>query len=283
MLWEGSIPRSIYTLEDYDDFAEKMERFFTSRTDNLFRQLASIYPDVDAPLWNQFGGPIPAGFQLTMSHPGATGVILYTLDGTDPRRYGGQVSPSAIVYQGMPVIISDDTVVKARVLSDGEWSALAEGDFFIVGPDSPFHLRVTEVNYHPHDANPVPGMSEANVDSSQFEFLEITNTSTSPVNVSGVQLVHGISFTFPAGLVLDAGRPSVVVKNREAFESRYGMGINIAGEFEGNLADSQRSFELRDASGRRIQQISYGTGDDWPRRADGLGSSLEVIHPLLAR
>jgi len=38
------------------------------------------------PVFNQDGGPVQTGFQLTMSNPpGAAGSIYYTLDGTDPR------------------------------------------------------------------------------------------------------------------------------------------------------------------------------------------------------
>ncbi len=37
------------------------------------------------PIFNQDGGPVQAGFQLTMSNPpGVAGTIVYTLDGTDP-------------------------------------------------------------------------------------------------------------------------------------------------------------------------------------------------------
>lgn len=39
---------------------------------------------VMAPDFNQYGGPVPEGFQLTMSHRNANGDIFYTTDGTDP-------------------------------------------------------------------------------------------------------------------------------------------------------------------------------------------------------
>ncbi|MDG2125135.1 MAG: CotH kinase family protein, partial [Verrucomicrobiales bacterium] len=41
-----------------------------------------LYPDTDAPVFNQLGGEVDPGFQLTMS--AADGTIFYTTDGSDP-------------------------------------------------------------------------------------------------------------------------------------------------------------------------------------------------------
>jgi hypothetical protein len=261
------------------------EEFFPQRTEVIVDQLRGmgLYPDIAAPIWNQLGGAVPANFQLSMGHPGRTGSILYTLDGSDPRQFGGTAAPGAIIYDASPLVITGNTVVKARVFSDGEWSALTEGEFVVVGPNSPFHLRVTEINYNPHRANPIAGLGEANVDNSQFEFVEITNTSTQAIDVGGVQLASGVKFTFAAGAALAPGERVLVVKNRDAFQSRYGAAVNIAGQFEsGTLSDARGLVDLRDANGRRIQSISYSSQDPWPQRANGAGSSLEIIDPFAA-
>ncbi len=44
---------------------------------------AGMYPALDAPVFNQHGGPVASGFQLAMT--GAGGTIYYTTDGSDPR------------------------------------------------------------------------------------------------------------------------------------------------------------------------------------------------------
>lgn len=49
---------------------------------NRFRS-AGMYPGLDAPVFNQHGGPVTDGFQLAMA--GAGGTIYYTTDGSDPR------------------------------------------------------------------------------------------------------------------------------------------------------------------------------------------------------
>ena len=45
---------------------------------------AGLYPLVEAPEFNQHGGSLPTGFNLTLSSP-SNGTIYYTTDGTDPR------------------------------------------------------------------------------------------------------------------------------------------------------------------------------------------------------
>ena len=286
MRWGNQVPRRLYTRDDnFDSFGARLaESYFPERTDNLLSELKSrwdVYPDVMAPEWNQLGGPVSEGFELTMTDPNSRSLILYTLDGTDPRQYGGEIGTNAIIHDGSPVPITGETTVKARVYSDGEWSALMEGDFLVVGADSPFHIRVTEVNYHPHDANQVPGANEADVDNTQFEFIELTNTSTATIDITGLELARGAKFTFPENSSLAAGQQVLVVSNLEAFESRYGKGLNVAGEFESvSLLDVGGLIDLRDAGGRRIQSFSYEGHAPWPGRANGGGSSLEIIDPL---
>ncbi len=59
--------------------------YFPARTNIVFNQLKSqdLYPDTAAPGYNQHGGQVASGFNLSMSAP--AGTIYYTLDGSDPR------------------------------------------------------------------------------------------------------------------------------------------------------------------------------------------------------
>ena len=193
---------------------------------------------------------------------------------------------------GPPIAITSDTVVKSRVLADdGQWSAMNEASFVIA---SEFPLRITEINYNPHEANSVPGATEAEVDNDQFEFIEVMNVGDAPVNLQGVQFarsdVHGdtqgIEFTF-AAQELAAGEHMLVVRDRQSFETRYGTGARIAvgddgeggtvAEYGGRLSDTGEQLTLTDSSGQLIQQFTYRSRGDWPARANGAGSSLEII------
>ena len=62
---------------------------------SIIRELRSnnLYPSMDAPEPNQFGGVVPHGFELDLS--GQAGAIYYTLDGSDPRLEGGSPNPTA--------------------------------------------------------------------------------------------------------------------------------------------------------------------------------------------
>jgi hypothetical protein len=256
-----------------------LTEYFPVRTEIFLQQYrnAGWLPATDTPLFNQHGGAVPPGFRLTISNPNESGTVYYTLDGTDPRLAGGAVAPGALRYQGAPLALAEIQRVKARALKDREWSALVEADFFVSAPDSPFNLRISEVNFHPHAANLVAGLAEADVARDQFEFVELTNISTERIDVSNVEFTRGIQFTFPAGTALAPGQHLVVAKNRAAFQSRYGAAVNIVGEFaSGDLSDSGERLELRDAAGNLIQSFSFGLGTALPARAMGGGSTLEV-------
>ncbi len=112
-----------------------LENYFPGRTDVVLAQFQGKgwYPDVVAPSFNQHGGWMPEGFELTVEAP--AGIVYYTLDGSDPRLAGGAVSAAALVYSpGMEIPLTEGTVVKARALTGVTWSALNEAAFSIGQP-----------------------------------------------------------------------------------------------------------------------------------------------------
>ncbi|MFV2070055.1 MAG: CotH kinase family protein, partial [Pirellulales bacterium] len=136
-------------------------------------------------------------------------------------------------------------------------------------------LRITELNYNPHD--PVDGQGELDVDNDRFEFIELTNTGDTSIQLQGARFTDGIRFTF-GDVDLPAGERILVVRNQAAFESRYGSGLPIAGEFEsGKLSNGGETIRLEDFHRRTIVRFTYDDRGAWPSRADGLGGSLEVI------
>jgi CotH kinase protein/Chitobiase/beta-hexosaminidase C-terminal domain/Lamin Tail Domain/PA14 domain len=88
-----------------------------------------LYPSVDAPTLNQFGGNFAGGFRLSIGSTNSGGTIYYTLDGSDPRQIGGALSTTAKTYFN-PIELSGNATVMARYRSaSGEWSALVEALF----------------------------------------------------------------------------------------------------------------------------------------------------------
>ena len=152
------------------------------------------------------------------------------------------------------------------------------------------NLRIAEIAYHPTDGNPSWG--ELLADGNRFEFVEVTNIASSPIEMAGVHFVEtivgddtqGIVFQFDSQ-VLDVGQSLVVAKDVEAFRSRYGGEVVLAlgddglggrpGEYANRLGNGGETITLNDTEGRLIQQLSYTDEQPWPSRADGTGSSLE--------
>jgi hypothetical protein len=70
----------------------------------------------------------------------------------------------------------------------------------------------------------------------------------------------------------------LIVKNINAFEAKYGQGLNIAGEYSGSLSNGGERIVLKDAAGRTIHDSSYKDG--WYPNTDGMGYSLTVNDPV---
>jgi hypothetical protein len=132
-------------------------------------------------------------------------------------------------------------------------------------------LRITEMMYHPAPAPPGGAYHD-----SEFEFVEFQNVAAYPIKLAGMQLAGGVTFTFP-DVTLEPGEYAVVVENRTVFESRYGAGINVVGEYSGKLHDGGELVELRDAYGQIIHSFQYDGA--WYPSTDGGGDSLVIVDP----
>jgi len=173
--------------------------------------------------------------------------------------YEPNVSSIAILYTGA-FTLDKSTVVKARALSGGNWSALNEA-VYAVG-DAVNNLRITEVMYHPADAN--------------TEYVELKNIGATAINLNLVKFAKGIDFTFGPN-TLAAGQSILVVENRTAFEAKYDAGRYIAGEYSGSLENAGERIRLEDALGGTILDFDYKDG--WRPITDGDGYSLTTINP----
>jgi hypothetical protein len=220
------------------------------------------------PAFSNQGGPITSGFTLSLA--ASKGVIYYTLNGVDPRLPGGAVNPQAAVYSS-PIPLSANARVFARArngTSASSWSPPAAATFVVSWPT----LAITEIMYHPPGP---PAGSSYNAD--DFEFIELKNVGTTTLNLAGIHFTNGIAFSFTGSAVtgLGPGQHVVVVKNLEAFASRYGAVPNVAGPFSGSLDNSGEHLALEGALGEPILDFDYN--DTWYPTTDSLGFSLVAI------
>jgi len=139
-------------------------------------------------------------------------------------------------------------------------------------------LRITEVMYHPLEPTPDELAISPHFLADDFEYIELQNVGQTPLSLIGYQLTDGVEFDFADSAVteLAPGEFLLVVRDVAAFEARYGSGINVAGQYRGGLSNGGEMVVFRDPYGRIVHTFSYDDGGQWPDRADGDGSSLEV-------
>jgi hypothetical protein len=236
-----------------------------------FRRVG-LYPTVVAPAFDRHGGRIEPGQEITMSAP--EGVIYYAPDGEDPRLPGGGVSAAALVYE-RPIRLDSTTILKARVYHQRKWSALVEALFFVDVP-----LRVTEIHYHP-GTSPFPDDDGADPDA--FEFIEVQNVGSVPLDLAGVRLEGAVRFDFAAGRssTLAPGELAVVVRDAAAFATRADDSAlrALIGSYAGGLDNSGERVRLVGAAGEPILDFAYA--DSWYPETDGGGRSLVIGDPRM--
>ena len=229
---------------------------------------------IDPPVLSLESGLVSSGTPLSMTGLHTT---YYTLDGSDPRAAGGASAGTAYTA---PITITGNTLVKTRIWNGAgftqapfswPWSALVEAVFIV----DPAPLAITEIMYHPR---PPEGAGELAYTTSDFEFIEIQNTSGSSCGLVGVQFLDGLDFdfTYGAGSTLGAGAHGVVVRNLEAFKVRYSnwAGLNILGTYKGRLNDAGEELKLGYAPTNMLPLVSFDYEDDWYPCTDGEGFSL---------
>src|SRR4030095_10798428 len=198
------------------------------------------------------------GFVLAMNNSAGTGTIYYTTDGNDPHIYytpttgatASSVAATAQTYT-VPLPINSTVTVKARVLSNGTWSALNEATFSVGAPIVP--IAITEIMYDPPTA--------------AHEFLELQNYGAQPVDLSSCYF-EGIDFVFPLGTLLGPGDRLVLASNNNptGFAAQY-PGVSVAGYFGGSLDNTGERIALKAADGSSIVSVTYSPRAPWPEGA----------------
>jgi len=194
------------------------------------------------------------------------GNIYYTTDGSDPVVWSSSpaISPGALQYL-KPLILSNSCHIKSRTFYNGEWSATTE-QFFIF-PENYNDLKITEIHYHPED--------QGDVESKEYEFLELKNTGISTLDLGGLRFSEGIEFKFPSETYMRPNEIIVLASNHKRFYERYGfLPFN---EFDGQLDSDGELILLIRAENDTLCSIFYEDGNGWPEAPDGSGKSLVPV------
>lgn len=126
------------------------------------------------------------------------------------------------------------------------------------------------------------------------EFVELHNTETIDVDLSGWRHTGGISYQFGAGSILPAGGYIIVAANPDHIHAKWSsgrLGIPpelVFGPFEGKLSNEGETIRLRNADGDDVDTVDYRLGFPWPTVGDaipesqpGTGSSIQLVNPFI--
>ena len=212
------------------------------------------------------------GWQLSGRLLGGETQIYFTTDGSDPRASGNAPSESAVLYDGTPIVVNENTLLRARTSDGTLWSAITE-EFYQIVPST---LTITELNYNPYDPTEAELLEIPALDNDDFEFIEVENNGSLATNLAGLSFTNGVAFDFPS-TSLAPGEKAVVVRNRDAFELRYGQGLNVLGTYNGSLNNGGERIILADGAGVPLLNFEYNDAAPWAQTADGDGASLELL------
>ncbi|MEZ5103424.1 MAG: CotH kinase family protein [Draconibacterium sp.] len=269
---QGSFPAR----NKMDDWLPAINRvifdYMPYRSGIVLNQLkdAKLYPEINPPVFRNNETEITDNFliseeniMLSLENQNSTGIIYYTVNGEDPRATGGNISTSAINGgNSETVTVSSDNHIMARVKSGETWSALHELVF--KNSDLFGNLKVTELHYHPLD--------QGEVNDKELEFIELKNTGSSELDLTGLSFTNGIEFIFPEGTSLAPDAFVIIASNAFEFNALYGFEADF--QYSGSLSNGGEKIELKTGEGEIVITFTFSDENPWPEEADGEGYSL---------
>ena len=132
-------------------------------------------------------------------------------------------------------------------------------------------LVISKIMYNPSTSVTFPNADEQ-------EFLEITNTGSKTVILTGVYFSGtGFVYQFPAYSQIAPHSTKILANKVEVFSARYGF--EPSGQFNRSLSDAGQCLVLADGFGNVIDSVRYSSRPPWPN-ASGNGYYLELLDPL---
>ena len=157
--------------------------------------------------------------------------------------------------------------IKTFMAARTDWITSNIGSYSACSDVSVPSLVITKIMYHPQTTTQFP-------DEEEMEFIEIRNTGTTTVNLSGVYFPGtGFVYRFPASSTLAPGLCVILASNASVFQSVYGFAP--FGQFTKHLSNSGEPLILADAFGNVIDHVEYSDMSPWPD-ADGNGYYLKL-------
>ncbi|MED5456643.1 MAG: lamin tail domain-containing protein, partial [Verrucomicrobiota bacterium] len=177
-----------------------------------------------------------------------------------------------------PFYLKSPTLLRARSYDGGsnKWSALNEAFFSIDSvPAASTNLVISEINYHPYKPTKVEEL-EVSSDRDDYEFIEFFNSGNRAIDLTGLRFDLGVNFTFSDNTILASGQYLLLIRNRDAFESRYGARNVQIQEYTGRLSNDGEQLRIVNDDLETIIDFTYNDQLPWPKPADGEGATLSL-------
>jgi len=169
-----------------------------------------------------------------------------------------------------PLVLSKNTVIKARAKDGSEWSALNEAFFQVdAAAVNPSEVLVSEISFDPEGDG--------------SEFMELANYSGHAVNLRGVEFLAGIAFKFPDNrdVLLAPDERLLLVSDLFRFQQKYGNEIPVGGIFAGGLAKEGEQIAFGLGITNLLGNFRYSSGPPWPVSIADTNHTLVLSHPEL--
>ncbi len=132
-------------------------------------------------------------------------------------------------------------------------------------------IYINEINYRS------PGEED-------IDFIELYNSGTTAVDLSGWSLTDGITYTFPSGTSIGAGAYIVIAASPSDLQSEFGIS-GVLGPYNGSLSSDEDEIILRDNNFIIIDEVEYESWQEWPAvryNNDGDDAiSIQKLNPTL--
>lgn len=212
---------------------------------------------------------------IHLINPNSYGKIIYTLDGTDPRNFGGNLNTKAFIYDNETICIEKPIKLIARVYAttnvDVRWSNFCPLKLY---PEQAYEqLVINEIHYKPI----------ANIDSlynaKDFEFVELKNNSNNTIFLQDVEFTEGINYKFGKTDSIGANQLLVLASDSAGFINKFGFNAN--GFFKGNLNNDGEVITLINPNCDIIDQVDFSSIEPWPLLNDTIENSIALLSTKL--
>jgi len=243
----------------------------------------SLYPDLEAVQTNHINNSVlDNNSTITLVNPNPTGVIYYTLDGTDPIDDDEiSIRTQAILYTAPITLNNGVHKLFARVfdvnqiLDYDKWSATCPRTYYV--NQNYNDIVINEIHYNPEDSIIYIDSIAMNdtIDGKNFEFIELKNKGTQAVNLLNSKFTKGIEFLIEKDLNVLPDSFLVFAEDAFWFEQKYGFQPD--GVFIGKLDNGGEKINLKNPQGYFIDTVRYNDSNPWDSIPDEGFYSLALI------